>query len=1175
MLLQMQSCECGDDVYKVFREGEIMSGTNDKQEHSQKSSGKKKRILISFKEGMAALKEGMAARQLKLGQAAWGLYQTSGQLADLDRALEHFQTAVAQAPLEASPLDTHVRSASLTALGSGLSERYLCCGDLKDLDRAVRLHKEAVQLVSPDAPEHWSCLYNLGNTLRIRFTFGGNLSDLESAIQVSNEAVQRTPPDSPKRVMYLSNLVTLLRMRYTRNGDTTDLKRAIEELGEAVEQTPVSAPNRATYLNTWGASLKMGYDRSGDLADLEHVIQISNKAVQASPADSPNLPAHLTGLSTGLVERYIRRGDLTDLERAIQVSNEAVQQTLPGSPKRVIYLNNLGASLKMHYDRSGDLADLERAIQVLEEAVQAIPVSSFISPACRANLGAALHVRYTRRGDFADLERAIQMYNDALAQVLPSSPELSGYLNNLGNAWHARYDSSKDPLDLDGAIQVWDAAVKAGPPGSPPISYSLIDLGSALRERYTHSEDLADLERAIQVHEEAVRQNPPGSPSRPVCLNGLGNDLSARYAHGKNPVDLARATAVYEEACQSGVGIDTETVLMAARNWGNWALGRNAWDEAARAYTYGLDASDQLLRVQLLRSSKESWLRDARNLHAQAAYAFAQTGELHRAVEALERGHARLLSQTLEHDRAELGRLQTEAPDVYEQYAAAVHRLHMLETQDINSGAVLVPDQVLTEDIPPSLLPTDQLLSDAIRQAHADLDTAVTAVRHVPGYAQFLIPTTFEQIQQAVQDTSLVYLAVTPAGGLALVITPPMQSRVDQGESELHSTSPGAITPIWLNDLTWQALSDRLLSEDGTSLGGYLGAYMRWKADSEDRDAWLTALDEITRWLGGILMGPLTQTLTDLGTTSAILIPQGTLGLLPLHAAWIEDKTTPTGRRYISDVMTYSYVPNAVALSAVRAIASRTVPATLLALDEPTVIVDEQAEVKVEHLAHSVSEIEAARSYFSAVAILRGEDASRPRLLEVLSTDDVPSVWHFSCHGVAHLAEPLDSGLALANKGWLTVRDLLARRLSGVRLAVLSACETGVPGAKLPDEVVGLPTGLIQAGVAGIVASLWSANELSTTLLLVRFYDFWQGEELPPAEALCRAQRWVRDTTNREKADYFHAFLPEFAVGEEVPTGKASRAAADDLYGTLMGQNLEQYEFAHPYYWAAFGFTGV
>jgi hypothetical protein len=40
----------------------------------------------------------------------------------------------------------------------------------------------------------------------------------------------------------------------------------------------------------------------------------------------------------------------------------------------------------------------------------------------------------------------------------------------------------------------------------------------------------------------------------------------------------------------------------------------------------------------------------------------------------------------------------------------------------------------------------------------------------------------------------------------------------------------------------------------------------------------------------------------------------------------------------------------------------------------------------------------------------------------------------------------------------ITVQDLLRERLDDVRLAVLSACQSGVSGTQLIGEVVGLPS---------------------------------------------------------------------------------------------------------------------
>ena len=150
----------------------------------------------------------------------------------------------------------------------------------------------------------------------------------------------------------------------------------------------------------------------------------------------------------------------------------------------------------------------------------------------------------------------------------------------------------------------------------------------------------------------------------------------------------------------------------------------------------------------------------------------------------------------------------------------------------------------------------------------------------------------------------------------------------------------------------------------------------------------------------------------------------------------------------------------------------------------------------------------------------------------------------------------------------LTVGDLLATKGSEGRLATLAACETGIVGTALPDEVVMLPSALLQAGFAGVVASLWSVPDLSTAMLMERFYRYWREEALSPAQALHAAQRWLRDTTNGEKAEYFRRYSPELS-GLRMP-----EAAAAEFFSEVMSRDLGQRDFAPPRWWAAFYLTG-
>ena len=131
---------------------------------------------------------------------------------------------------------------------------------------------------------------------------------------------------------------------------------------------------------------------------------------------------------------------------------------------------------------------------------------------------------------------------------------------------------------------------------------------------------------------------------------------------------------------------------------------------------------------------------------------------------------------------------------------------------------------------------------------------------------------------------------------------------------------------------------------------------------------------------------------------------------------------------------------------------------------------------------------------------------------------------HLACHGGFDPNEPLDSALYLSGGDRLTLRDLLDGNLdlSSQRLAVLSACQTGITEFdRVPDEVIGLPAGFLQAGVPGVVATLWPVNDQSTAVLVAEFYRLLLAERQDPATALARARGHLRDATARDLAEWF------------------------------------------------------
>ena len=539
------------------------------------------------------------------------------------------------------------------------------------------------------------------------------------------------------------------------------------------------------------------------------------------------------------------------------------------------------------------------------------------------------------------------------------------------------------------------------------------------------------------------------------------------------------------------------------------------------AYQGALAAGELLYRASATREARRAELRESRDLPAGLSYALAQTATdsnyapLQEAVLALERNRARWLSEALA--------LRSERPpgvpdEAWQRFLTAGERIRDLQAE-----------ARLPEDTPGKRAYT--AISQELSSAHAALEEAVDGVRYHA--SDFMPVPTFADVQAAAQVSPLVYIATTSAGGLALIVR------------------DGEVVPVWLDTLTAETLRERVQRpDDGPELDGYLGAYFSWRNDPHNentRRAWFAALEETIAWLHATIMEPLQGLLAD--AAQVTLIPTGDLVLLPLHAAL---SISGSGRGPV-----FTYAPNARALAAAQAVATRRAATSLLAVDNP----DSSLRTSGEEIAAALETFPAARR-----AHLRYGAATRQAILDALSQHDV---WHFSTHGIAGWEQPLEGGL-LAADGTITLRDLLQLEAEA-RLAVLSACETGVPGTELPNEVIGLPTGLLQAGVAGVVGSLWAVNDFSTALLMVRFYQAWRVEGQTPPDALHTAQRWLRESTNAEFQAYFKAQLPEFTGDERMPYEVASAA----FQHFTLSKGKDARPFAHPFYWAGFYYTGV
>ena len=119
----------------------------------------------------------------------------------------------------------------------------------------------------------------------------------------------------------------------------------------------------------------------------------------------------------------------------------------------------------------------------------------------------------------------------------------------------------------------------------------------------------------------------------------------------------------------------------------------------------------------------------------------------------------------------------------------------------------------------------------------------------------------------------------------------------------------------------------------------------------------------------------------------------------------------------------------------------------------------------------------------------------------------------------------LRSGLLLAgsNRAWkgeqviegiddgvLTAEEISQMNITGTKLVVLSACNTGLGEAQTAEGVFGLQRAFKLAGAETIVMSLWEVPDDATTELMTAFYSIWLSGKTK-REAFAEAQRIVRD----------------------------------------------------------------
>lgn len=864
---------------------------------------------------------------------------------------------------------------------------------------------------------------------------------------------------------------------------------------------------------------------------LSQLIQLYEGMLERLPPAEQQLFRAAVLNNLGLAYADLPTGSLGDnLTRAIGSYRAALAIYTPDTAPMdyAMVQNNLGlAYLELPIGDRG--ANLQQAITCFYDALRIrTPDRAPLQYATtQTNLGEAYR-RLPSGNRTAHQHQAVACFQEALRFWSPdaTSHEYAVTYNNLGGVYLLLFILEDDQTHLERAITCFQAALRVWTFETAPREYAVVqnNLGNAYADR-SGEDRKANLEQALTCYRESLRyRTPEAAPSEYAeTQNNLGL-IHAALAEWDGVTSQAAAVACYHEALRfwtlEGSPFNWRRTQ---RNLANLHFAQQEWSAADGAYQAAIDAGEYLYRAGMSLISKEAEVIENADLYQNAAFAAARLGDSARALSILEHGKTRLLTEVLRLRVARPAGVPDDAWIRFEQAAQAI--------QVVQAG------EELPFGLDHSPVEAYAVREQAARAAGAALDRTIEEVqKYVPQFLKAIDRAAIQALLPAA-DTALVGFCVTAQGSLGFV---------------LSNNAAEAMHVIDVPNFTSSSL--QLLVQGNKAIPqreGWIAAYR-----SNDDSRWRAAIDMVQAEVGEALLAPIVAGIPA-GIDKLVFLPAGSLFVLPLHAALIGGDT-PT---MVCDRYQVSYAPSIEVLADIQGTSAHSHGRDLCAVVNPTA--DPQ-------LAFTSIEGMAIARLFSESQVYSGKAGTKQ---SVITGVRGRGYVHFACHGYYDWNNPTASHVRLAD-GQLTLEELQEGSvdMTGARLVVLSACETGladVIGGRA-EEYVGLPAGFMLAGVPCVVSSLWAVPDLPTALLMEQFYHAHLVAEMTIAAALQAAQRWLRTLSAGDVAAYADRWYQHMQL-----QAKARLLQYRNYYRRQAERDPASAPFAHPYYWAAFTVNGI
>jgi CHAT domain-containing protein/Tfp pilus assembly protein PilF len=910
------------------------------------------------------------------------------------------------------------------------------------------------------------------------------------------------------------------------------------------------------------------YDEALPLA--ERALELRTKSLGSDHRD-------VASALNSLALLYQSKGNAAKAEPLYQRALTIKEKTLgPAHPEIAITLNNLA---NLFSDR-GDYAQAEllygRALTIRENAL------GIEHPDLASSLNNLANL-YRRRGDYIKAEpfyqRALNIWEKSLG---PEHATVAIPLINLAILYKVRGDFTKAESLYQRTLAIWEKSLG---PEHPDILLPLNNLAIIFNDRGDYAKAESFYQRALTIGEKTLG---PEHPDVTRVLTNLGNTYQLKGNYAKAEQFYRRALAIKEKVMGAEhimVASTLNSLAKLYRKRGDYERAKPLHHRALTIQESVLgaehpDVAETLIGLAMLNASigdiaqaltflSRANAIDERNLtlnlaigsdHQKILYLAKFSQSIHFTL-SLQSQVAPSDMQALDLAFTTLLRRKGRGLDAMTDMIATLRRHATPQDRELFDRLAEARSQLaaLTFKEPGTAKP------DTYRKRITELETEVGDLEAELSSRS----TEFRKQRGAV--TLATIQAIVPAGNalIEFAVYSPLDPQTEKSRPSRYLVYllPAQGRPKWV-DLGEAAVIDRAVDA--------------WR--SALRDPNRTDVKRLSRTVDERVMRPVRALLSEIpGDTRHLLIaPDGSLNLIPF-AALVDERNRYLVKRYSISYLTSGRdllrlqasepsksAPLVVAnplfgiSETIAGISPGQISANSPGRDQPdnqTTARDDPREVFFQALPGTRREALAIKAALPEASLLLREDASETALKQARA----PQILHIATHGfflqdqevpppdtrgfstpLLRISDPrlmkwsakienplLRSGLALAgvnhkqsgdDDGLLTALETVSLDLSGTKLVVLSACDTGVGEVKNGEGVYGLRRALVLAGSETQVTSLWPVSDRETRRLMTGYYmRLMKGEGR--GEALRQIQLEMIKTTKLRHPYYWASFI--------------------------------------------------